>query len=269
MKKNLTSAIFIAIGFIALLWLEKPLRTWFISHGMEALAAKFSAGTMVRLLLCGLSLGLVYRLKLQRFAGFSPKMDVHNLQATMIALAFIALGIVGNFGTYTNAEPRLLLLFFLSVMCVGLVEEFVFRGLVLPLLIKSFQTHKNALYLSVLSSSLLFGVVHFLNLFQQPDNVLGITSQVFFAVSIGVFFGGLMLRTQNILVPAILHGLVNFAFGSAELKATTLPESTAKLAHDANWNSIVPTAIFFLFILLGGLFMVKKTDANLILSKLD
>ncbi len=269
MKKYLTSAVLIAIGFIALLWLEKPLRTWFISHGMEALAAKFSAGTMVRLLLCSLALGLIYRLKLQRFAGFSPKMNVYNLQSTTIAFAFIVMGIIGNFGTYTNTTPRLLLLFFLSVMCVGLVEEFVFRGLVLPLLIKSFQTHKNALYLSVLYSSLLFGVVHFLNLFQQPDNLIGITSQVFFAVSIGVFFGGLMLRTQNILVPAILHGLVNFAFGAAELKATTLPEITAKLAHETNWNSIVPTAFFFLFILLGGLFMVKKTDSNLILNKLN
>ncbi|HPH20487.1 MAG TPA: hypothetical protein PLE32_16980, partial [Haliscomenobacter sp.] len=68
---------------------------------------------------------------------------------------------------------------------------------------------------------------------------------------------------------AILHGLVNFAFGAAELKATTLPEITAKLAHETNWNSIVPTAFFFLFILLGGLFMVKKTDSNLILNKLN
>ncbi|AEE53151.1 CPBP family intramembrane glutamic endopeptidase [Haliscomenobacter hydrossis] len=269
MKKNLTSAILIAIGFIALLWFEKPLRTWFINNGAEALTAKFSAGTMVRLLLFSLALGLIYRLNLQRFAGFSPKMKVHHLQSTMIALAFIAMGIVGNYGTYVNSEPRLLLLFFTSVMCVGLVEEFVFRGLVLPLFIKSFQTHKNALLLSVLCSSLLFGVVHFLNLFQQPDNLLGITSQVFFAISIGVFFGGLMLRTRNILVPAILHGLVNFAFGAAELKAATLPDSTAKLANGADWNSIVPTAIFFLFILYGGLFMVKKSDANLVLSKLN
>ena len=119
-------------------------------------------------------------------------------------------------------------------------------------------------------SSSLFGIVHFVNLFSQPDNFIGITSQVFFALSIGVFFSGLMVRTENILVPVLIHALVNFSFGAGELKETPVEEiSNAVEQTGINWNSVIPTTIFFAFIMAGGIFMILSSDKQRIMSTLE
>jgi membrane protease YdiL (CAAX protease family) len=155
------------------------------------------------------------------------------------------------------------------VVAVGILEEFVFRGIVFPLLIKSFQNKKNVLLWAAFISSFLFGSIHYVNLFEQPGNFVGITSQVFFATSIGVFFCGLMARTGNILIPAAVHALINFSFGAGVLKdGIGLLETAVESENGLNWNSIIPTSIFFIFIMLGGVFMLLKSNKSLLLRKL-
>jgi uncharacterized protein len=269
MKKEIKLALLIFIGFLAFLWLEKPLKELLLSFQVDALTAKFSSGTVVRVLLIFGAYQIIKRLHFKLFTGLSSPALYSNIQATFIPLVFVLMGIFSNWNTYYQAELPALVLFALSVLAVGFVEEFVFRGTLFPLCIQAFKNTKNPiLYAAALSGSA-FGMVHFVNLFSQPENLAGITSQVFFALSIGIFFSGLMVRTENILIPAFIHTLINFGFGAGELNPLAEALSSEKEGEGVNWNSVIPTTLFFAFILVGGVFMIMKSNTSQVLQKLE
>ncbi|NOU19652.1 MAG: CPBP family intramembrane metalloprotease [Bacteroidales bacterium] len=187
MKKEIKIALIIVFGFMFLLWLEKPLREYLMKCIGDELFAKFIAGIAVRLTILCITIYLIFKLNLNKFTGLDSKMRMKNLHSIIIALAFIVIGILNNWGIYSSIELTKLILFTTSVIIIGFLEEFVFRGTILPLFIKSLKGKKQILYLSVSLSAFLFGCIHFINLLNQPENVGGVTSQVFFSFSIGVF----------------------------------------------------------------------------------
>ena len=268
MKKEIKIAVVVLIGFLSFLWLEKPLREYLSLNLFEEEIAKQISSITIRTILIITTLWLIKKLRLIDFTGLNPWRSVTNIQAATIAFGFIIIGITANWTAYINAKIELLILFALSTLAVGIVEELVFRGTIFPLFIKSFEVSNRPILLSTVLSSLMFGIVHFINLFSQPENIIGITSQVFFATSIGVFFCGLMVRTENILIPCIVHALVNFSFGAGELKQSIEDIADIEEVSGINWSSIVPTTIFFTFIFIGGIYMILKTDKEKILNTL-
>ncbi|MEZ5056277.1 MAG: CPBP family intramembrane glutamic endopeptidase [Saprospiraceae bacterium] len=268
MKKEFKFATLIFIGFLLILWLEKPIRELLISFQIEELTAKYSSGLLVRIVLIMIGLALVKKLDFRSFSGLVSPGKFTNIQAVIIPLMFILGGIFSNWSTYLNAPTYKLILFFAFVLSVGMVEELFFRGTIFPLCIQAFKSVHNPILMGAIVSGSLFGLVHFVNLLNQPDNVAGIVSQAFFALSIGIFFSGLMVRTENILIPIVIHALVNFGFGAAELENANQdlplnPEETG-----LNWNSIIPTTLFFTLIAASGIYMILKSNKNLIMKKL-
>ncbi len=269
MKKEIKISIIVLIGFLSFLWLEKPLKEYLSLNLFEEEIAKQISSITIRTILIITAIGVIKKLRLIDFTGLNSWQRFRNIQAVIIAFGFIIMGMTGNWTTYTNTKIELLVLFALSTCVVGIVEEFVFRGTIFPLFIKSFKIKNRPILTSAVLSSLMFGIVHFINLFSQPENIIGITSQVFFATAIGVFFCGLMVRTENILIPCIVHALVNFSFGAGELKQSIEDISDIEEVSGINWNSLVPTTIFFSFIFIGGIYMILKTDKARILDTLD
>lgn len=268
MKKEIKIAILVLIGFLSFLWLEKPLREYLSLSLFEEEIAKQISGITIRIILIIITFGLIKKLRLIDFTGLKSWQNIKNIQAVFLVSAFILVGIFNNWSTYTTTKLELLILFTLSTFVVGIVEELTFRGTIFPLLIKSFQTTNRPVLISAVLSSFMFGLVHFINLFSQPENVVGIISQVFFATAIGVFFCGLMVRTENILIPCIIHALVNFSFGAGELKQTLAEIPDIEEVAGINWSSLIPTTIFFSFIFAGGIFMILKADKERILDTL-
>lgn len=268
MKKEIRIALIILVGFLSLLWLEKPFREYLSDAVFEEQIARHVSSISVRICLIVAAIFVIRQLKQIDFTGLNNWRRIKNIHAVFIALAFIIMGIFGNWSIYANTHVDLLALFALSTLAVGIVEELVFRGVVFPLLIKSFRDKGRPILVSAVVSSLAFGLIHFFNLFSQPDNVLGITSQVFFATSIGVFFSGLMVRTENILIPCLIHALVNFSFGAGELNQVIEEVSASDEITGIDWSSVIPTSIFFTFILVGGIYMILKADKEVILSRL-
>jgi membrane protease YdiL (CAAX protease family) len=269
MRKEIKIAAFILIGFLAFLLLEKPLREYVSTIVWDERTSNLISSISIRLILIAVALVLMKRLGLFDFTGLNNWQRVKNMQAVILALAFIIMGASGNWNTYIHTEFGILFLFFCSTLVVGVVEEFVFRGTIFPLFIKSFTTQKRTLLISAILSSLMFGLVHFVNLFKQPENMIGITSQVFFATAIGVFFCGLMVRTENILIPCIIHALVNFSFSTGKLKTPIEEFSDVQETSGVDWSSFIPTTLFFLFIFIGGVYMILQADQENILDKLE
>ena len=268
MKKEFYISILILLGFVSFLWLEKPLRECLDTLLLNKQLAKNISGATVRIILIVLVFSMIRSFKLIHFTGLDSWRNLKNIQAAAIPFAIVAMGIMGNWNTYLSSEFSILLFFAISTFTVGVVEELTFRGTVFPLLIKSFAHSKRPILISGIVSSLMFGAIHFINLYSQPGNLIGITSQVFFATSIGVFFCGLLVRTENILVPAIIHAMVNFGFGAGELKEVIEKTEVVNTIDAVNWNSIIPTTVFFLFIFIGGIYMINKADKKAIKGKL-
>lgn len=100
-------------------------------------------------------------------------------------------------------------LFALSCFSVGLLEECIFRGLFFYLLLDYFPKTKTGFLKTYFYSSVLFGVAHIFNLFSGAD-VFSTLLQVAYCVLTGGMFSFLFIKTQNIICPALIHGVYNF-----------------------------------------------------------
>lgn len=80
----------------------------------------------------------------------------------------------------------------------GVGEEMLFRGL-LQIGVSDWLGPPNGLWIGLIVASLAFGVCHWLT-----DNYF------ILAVAIGVYFGGLLLATDNVVAPIVAHGLYDF-----------------------------------------------------------
>ncbi|WP_334329060.1 CPBP family intramembrane glutamic endopeptidase [Companilactobacillus sp. HBUAS59699] len=90
----------------------------------------------------------------------------------------------------------------LMTILVGLAEEFCFRGLLIPLFLKQFRGNA---YKAVIGSSILFGLMHLINLKSISFGYVSI--QVIFAISFGLLLGAIYVKTNNLLLVVALHML--------------------------------------------------------------
>lgn len=98
----------------------------------------------------------------------------------------------------------------MASLSIGLLEEYVWRGIVLNRFLSMWEKSKNGIWFSVLISSLFFGLCHFMNL-MAGQTFLDTTKQVITAFCMGVFLAALFLQTQNLIFPIMVHGMCNFS----------------------------------------------------------
>ena len=99
--------------------------------------------------------------------------------------------------------PRILS-FLVSMMLVGVAEEFVFRGVVAQTLLEHYGTSRGGIWKACLVSGVLFGAAHLTNLLGSAP--FGVLMQCLFAASLGSLFAAIYFRTGNLWVTVFLHG---------------------------------------------------------------
>ena len=90
----------------------------------------------------------------------------------------------------------------------GFVEETWFRGLAVPIGMGYLPRDKRIL-ITVLITSIFFGVLHFGNVFGGAQVVIGVIQAIATTFG-GIFFIAVFLRTGSILVPIIMHGFYDW-----------------------------------------------------------
>lgn len=100
----------------------------------------------------------------------------------------------------------------LQVIGVGIMEELAFRGVLLPLLLDRFGRSKKGMWLSILLSSAVFGLIHFVNLIEVP-NLVATLMQVGYSALLGALCAALLLGTGNIWYCIAVHTVYNFGGG--------------------------------------------------------
>lgn len=157
---------------------------------------------------------------------------------------------------YPAVTPSLYLIFMVVIeqLFVGVFEEFLFRGLILNTLLEKMGSQRKGRILSIILSSVLFGLVHLLNLFENPNMINATISQVFYSAFIGIFLGALYVRAGNIWVVVVYHAMVNLA-GELPVIFYDLPAGTMA---DETLNNVMVSILTNVVFVLVGLFLVRK-----------
>ncbi len=100
-------------------------------------------------------------------------------------------------------------LFFIECLSVGFFEEIIFRGVILIFLLKKLSHLKNGVFLSIMISSALFGLIHVFNLLSGA--AIGDTAlQMGYSFLVGMMWAVMYLRTRNLWLTMLLHATFNF-----------------------------------------------------------
>lgn len=128
----------------------------------------------------------------------TPKEMLFYLPIILMLTANLWYGISLNLGITETV------LYILSMLCVGFLEEVIFRGLL-------FNTmKKDGLKTAIIVSSITFGIGHIINLFNGSGaelipNIL----QVVYATAAGLMFVMMYLKSNSLIVCITAHGIFN------------------------------------------------------------
>ena len=103
------------------------------------------------------------------------------------------------------------LLYFVSMCCVGFLEELIFRGLLFRAM------EKDGLKTAIVVSSLTFALGHIVNLFNGTRDLKASLFQIVFAAMIGLVLVLIFWRGGS-LIPCILFHAANNALGAFEVE---------------------------------------------------
>ena len=123
------------------------------------------------------------------------------------------------YGVTMNCSLLEALLYVLSMLCVGFLEEMIFRGFLFNAMVK------DGVKSAIIVSSVTFGIGHIVNLINGSGaELLPNILQVIYAVAIGFAFVMIYYRTKSLLPCIITHSLFNAASTFANEAAIT-PQS--------------------------------------------
>lgn len=108
------------------------------------------------------------------------------------------------YGVALNESPSEVLLYVLSMFCVGFLEEMIFRGFLFKAMTE------NGVKSAIIVSSITFGIGHIVNLINGSGAELSANIlQIIYAVAIGFAFVMIFYKTKSLLPCIITHSVFN------------------------------------------------------------
>ncbi len=169
---------------------------------------------MVNFLIIGVTACLFLRILCPKWEiGFRKKGLIDGFKKYGIIGVLVA--IAGFIAFYVGLSPfdrqpsieKVLIEGVVYYIGAAIIEELYVRGLLLNLIEKMMAKNKNSTLIAVVLSSVLFGVGHIFGVLNQPLPV--IVSKVVWTIGMGIFFGMVYKKTNNLWLPIIIHFLIN------------------------------------------------------------
>ena len=108
------------------------------------------------------------------------------------------------YGVKMNLSVTETVLYIISMLCVGFIEEIIFRGFLFKAMAK--DNIKSA----IIVSSVTFGMGHIVNLFNSSGaDLFSTLLQIAYAIAIGFLFTVIFYRTESLISCIVTHSLVN------------------------------------------------------------
>ena len=154
-----------------------------------------------------------------------------------------------------NTDLNSILFFELLCVSVGFFEEMAFRGCVFMLVLKSRTKSKGKIFLAIFLSSVVFGLVHFINVFFGASP-LSVLLQIGYSALIGALCSVVLLLTRNIWLCVILHASYNFCGGLIERFGV----GTQWTVEEMIFTAIVAVVVAMYFIVLFLKMPIRLAD---------
>ena len=184
---------------------------------------------------------------LEKYGLCKPKFKAKNFLFYIPLLILISTNFW--FGVKLNFDFLDSLFNVLAMLCVGFVEEIIFRGFLFRAL------EKDNAKTAIVISSVTFGIGHFVNLLSSGlNNFLPNVCQVFYAMAVGFLFVIMLYRGGSLIACIITHSLVN-AFSVFQNTQTITP-----LIEILTSIAIIVISIIYSIILLKTLKTKEKIN---------
>ena len=169
-----------------------------------------------------------------------------------------------------SAGPADILLFVLMMICVGVYEETLFRGLLQNAFHEFFDEDTvGHVILAVVCAGVCFGSLHLANTFRPGVSFSDAAIQACSACGAGIYFGAIYFRTgKNLWFVMLVHGIhdtVVFLVQGA-LSGTDSSAVIAQSSQNTNMISAIIQAATFAAI---GLFLLRKNKVEPLLKKTE
>ena len=127
----------------------------------------------------------------------------------------IVVGVISGIAFYIGLKPfnshptiwKVLIEGIIYYIGVAIVEELYVRGLLLNLIEKLCCKRKNNIIIAIILSSVIFGLGHIFGVLGQP--ILIIITKVIWTIAMGMYFGIIYKKTNNLWLPIILHFIID------------------------------------------------------------
>lgn len=137
----------------------------------------------------------------------------------------------------------------LFAISIGIYEEFMCRGWLQNEFIERFGNTKKGIYLSIITSSIIFGLIHITNMLVGQGLVETIL-QIISAAAGGFLYGALYYKTKNIWSVVFLHAIWDFSIflGEYNLLLDCQTVGTMSLGYlIQNYAVIIAQAAYYIF----------------------
>ncbi|MBR6742391.1 MAG: CPBP family intramembrane metalloprotease [Clostridia bacterium] len=143
------------------------------------------------------------------------------------------------FGVKLNAGITESVFLVLSMLCVGFLEEVIFRGFLFRAM------EKDGLKSAVIVSSITFGIGHIINLLNGTGAPLETSLQIITAIGFGFLFVIIFIKTKSIIPCILAHSTINTLSVFAN-------ESGGAVAE------IITSAVLLLLTVTYSLYIIKR-----------
>ncbi|MBE6150229.1 MAG: CPBP family intramembrane metalloprotease [Firmicutes bacterium] len=145
----------------------------------------------------------------------------------------------------------------LLYILVGIFEDFLTRGITLNILLDKYGKTKRGIWFSIFLSSLIFGAIHFTNIFTGAS-FEGVLIQVISATCIGMYFSAIYLRSGSVWVVALLHGFYDVVVSIPSFfdvkEIVDVSSEYGDTISNYSWSNLIIGLIFILL----TLFLLRK-----------
>lgn len=194
-KNELTFAIVWIVVYCVLQSLANPLN--------KAIGIEYSASAVFCVLQTIVLFAFIRKNKLQKRYGLC-KSPVHACRFLYyVPLLILASGNLWN-GIAVNYTPMETVCRIVCMLCVGFLEEVIFRGLLFMAIAKD---NKRS---AIIISSVTFGIGHIINLFNGSGmDLVNNVCQIVFAIAVGFLLVTIFYRGGSLLPCIIVHSAIN------------------------------------------------------------
>ena len=149
----------------------------------------------------------------------------------------------------------------LLVYCIfiGIVEEFLCRGWLLNEFLERFSNNKKEIILSIIFSSFIFGIIHFINI-DASQNFIQTLVQVLNAGVSGIFLALVYYKTKNIWLVVFAHFYWDFSLMLMEHNQLVECYNASETSTPVVLSNIISGTILVLGYLILCYWLYRKTD---------